>query len=385
MVDEGTIDFDTDHNVYILGAGFSRYAGLPLLNDFLVRMRESVGWLEKSGYSPESKAVREVLKFRKDAASAAHRVDIDVENIEELFSLASASGDDALARNIALAICGTIEFATQNQPSSYTYIYLPKGAEQPTANCTRADGNQTKGDRECFKIPLYEALAGVMTGALLQERSSGRNTIITLNYDLLLDVAIRALGFEIDYGFEYRTPVEHRRPAPARKQTLLKLHGSVGWNKLGDDVITFHEGYTTASKEMADNPWIAPVVLPPTWLKSVPKELRDVWNTSIEALRSATRIFIIGFSAPDTDTHFKYLLGAGLKDNVSLHTVLPVNPALDDGRTRARLVKLFTDRHVVEQIQRAIPMKGHDLLLRMQSTDHSKLLNRKLLMTDGPY
>lgn len=165
----------------------------------------------------------------------------------------------------------------------------------------------------------------------------------------------------------------------------MKLHGSLGWNKLGDDAIALHDDYTTASKEMAVNPWIVPVVLPPTWLKSVPKELRDVWNTSIQALRSATRIFIIGFSAPDTDTHFKYLLGAGLKDNVSLHTVLPVNPALDDGKTRARLAKLFTDRHVIEQIQRTGPMKAHDLLLRTQSIDHSKLLNRELLMTDGPY
>ena len=29
------MDLKNDHNVYILGAGFSREPGLPLINDFL--------------------------------------------------------------------------------------------------------------------------------------------------------------------------------------------------------------------------------------------------------------------------------------------------------------------------------------------------------------
>lgn len=148
MTELPVIDFDTDHNVYILGAGFSRYAGLPLLNDFLVRMRESVPWLEGNDHLTEAQAVREVLRFRKDAASAAHRVDIDVENIEELFSLASASGDDKLSRDIALAICGTIDFASQQQAThtrSLTFRRasraLAKTVPSPMATKPRANAS----------------------------------------------------------------------------------------------------------------------------------------------------------------------------------------------------------------------------------------------------
>ena len=38
---------ENNHNVYILGAGFSANAGLPMINGFLTRMREVHSWLEE--------------------------------------------------------------------------------------------------------------------------------------------------------------------------------------------------------------------------------------------------------------------------------------------------------------------------------------------------
>ena len=35
-----------DRNVYIFGAGFSAEAGLPLIKDFMNRMRDAAVWLE---------------------------------------------------------------------------------------------------------------------------------------------------------------------------------------------------------------------------------------------------------------------------------------------------------------------------------------------------
>ena len=40
-----------DNNVYILGAGFSAEAGLPVISSFLARMRDAVDWLDKNGTS----------------------------------------------------------------------------------------------------------------------------------------------------------------------------------------------------------------------------------------------------------------------------------------------------------------------------------------------
>jgi len=50
----------------------------------------------------------------------------------------------------------------------------------------------------------------------------------------------------------------------------------------------------------------------------------------VAALRTATNVIILGYSVPTTDLHFRYLLAAGLQDNISLRKVLFVNPGLQD-------------------------------------------------------
>jgi hypothetical protein len=84
------VNLKNDHNVYILGAGFSCEANLPVLKDFLQNLRDSHEWLLSGGRKSEADAVETVLKFRLKATSAAYYVALDLENIEELFSLASA-------------------------------------------------------------------------------------------------------------------------------------------------------------------------------------------------------------------------------------------------------------------------------------------------------
>jgi hypothetical protein len=78
-----------DHNVYILGAGFSAEGGLPVVSGFLQRMRDSHPWLVSKGRTKEAEAVQRLLEFRLEATSASYWTKIDLENIEELFSLAS--------------------------------------------------------------------------------------------------------------------------------------------------------------------------------------------------------------------------------------------------------------------------------------------------------
>ena len=74
-----------DHNVYILGAGFSAEAGLPLIKGFMNRMRDAAaGLADLPGREREVKAIERVLELRLRAAAAAYRLPLDCENIEEL-------------------------------------------------------------------------------------------------------------------------------------------------------------------------------------------------------------------------------------------------------------------------------------------------------------
>jgi hypothetical protein len=80
-----------DRNVYIVGAGFSADAGIPLVKDFMRKLRDGLRWLKVNGRDSEVSAVKRVLKFRSEAASAVELVSLDLEDIEELFSLESAA------------------------------------------------------------------------------------------------------------------------------------------------------------------------------------------------------------------------------------------------------------------------------------------------------
>ena len=87
-----------DHNVYVLGAGFSCDAALPLMDSFLDYMRSVLDELDAARYPGSVEAIHAVLRFRMEAASAAHRANLNPDNIEELFSLASATNEPGPAR-----------------------------------------------------------------------------------------------------------------------------------------------------------------------------------------------------------------------------------------------------------------------------------------------
>jgi hypothetical protein len=51
----------------------------------------------------------------------------------------------------------------------------------------------------------------------------------------------------------------------------------------------------------------------------------EVWQAAYAALKDATRVCIIGFSMPETDPHFKHLIGAALSDNPGLYSMTVVD------------------------------------------------------------
>lgn len=97
------------------------------MNNFLTVMRESIDWLEGSKRS-EVSAINEIFEFRLKASGAAARTKIDLDNIEELFSLASASESDLVARAIPSAIAATLECAKQRSFMPLTELMFTMGA-----------------------------------------------------------------------------------------------------------------------------------------------------------------------------------------------------------------------------------------------------------------
>jgi len=113
---------------------------------------------------------------------------------------------------------------------------------------------------------------------------------------------------------------------------ILNLHGSVNWALSYDQgCVNVFDGYTQLLQAGG-----VPALVPPTWNKVFHGPIGDIWQGAIGALRQATRLIVIGFSLPPTDLHFKYLLAAGLQENMSLRQIVFCDPDGDAVKKRAR-------------------------------------------------
>jgi hypothetical protein len=379
------MELKNDHNVYILGAGFSHGAGLPLIGNFLLRMRDSHEWLENKGRHLEAKAVASVLEFRLIAASAAYWVNMDLENIEELFSLASASAGH-MDVNVRLAIAATLDFTQQsNTRKGHLYVSgrskvfvgpAKNGKPVSAPSWARFDEKaaSVRGYRDDFgpfEMGHYGFRVARLLGMFANGEVRGENSFISFNYDLLLENALRELGLQFCYGFSPQT-VNFQEGAWGQAGEsavqVLKLHGSVNWarrkGRRGRSFTVFRD----YSDVLAAG--LSPELVPPTWKKVFEKQLQAVWMRAVERLSSATRIVIIGFSMPPTDMHFKYLMAAGLQNNVSLRQIVCVNPGPTDAlesRLRGLLREAYVDTQQIKIEQVPLESFTSDQLGHLQS------------------
>ena len=286
----------SNHNVYILGAGFSVPGGLPTIANFIDVMRDSIGWLEGHGRSNEATAVKAVLDFRLRIARAGARVPLDLDNIEEVFSLASATGDVSLSRSAALAIAATLDFAGATLArDKYRLILVAKGFEHPTHWPWEGGKDSLMRSGRFghpFLCPIYDYFLLSITDYPSERPEDRRDTIITFNYDLLIERALHNLGIPFEYSFrnelpEYDSSSFCSRDSSSRDISLLKLHGSLNWavRQNAGDKMTVFGAYDDIRKENLN-----PMLLPPTWQKVFRPQLSEVWDTAVQELRDATRL-----------------------------------------------------------------------------------------------
>lgn len=316
-----------DNNVYILGAGFSRLAGLPLMTDFMFQMRDALEWHRSQGHVRAVNAISQVLEFRLSASSSAYRVRVDLENVEDLFSLAAAT-DEKLDEALRVAIASTIlrgqargvnciaQFVSSDTPS---FEIPPSWSKSPAPN-------------NHWEVFAYDFIVKTLLGGWWSNERP-HNTFITFNYDQLLERSLNNLHVPFSYGVKSLDSRIHA--IPNAKLNVLKLHGSVNWaiprGKVSE-VIAFPD----ADSVIEDG--LIPQLLPPTWRKDSLTTFSQIWRTALDAIGNATRLVIVGFSIPPTDLHFRYLLAAGLRNNISLREIVFVDPNATEIAERSKAI-----------------------------------------------
>lgn len=209
------------------------------------------------------------------------------------------------------------------------------------------------------------------------------STIISFNYDLLLDTLLYQTGKWLGsdgYGAEipsveaaFPYPLRPSKASPLNRSRsgacLLKLHGSINWG-----IPTLHKDYDetvyqdssgyypvgspgvvgTGPQPMAGSSiasWKPPLtirckpfIVPPLLDKTVllkHKTLRVIWNIARESLENADELVFIGYSLPVTDFSVEFLFRQAVKERTEKVTVVAPGAT---ARLYAKYADIFKDK-----------------------------------------
>lgn len=301
---------------FILGAGFSKQAGMPLATELTSLILEDTELKDHE----EMQAWQADLKRRLVAAEGADPNDFRL-NIEQLFDFAKY--DEELWR--------------MKQQLS------PVGREYGDTPWNTAEGISTWLDymaKELYHV-IWDAQkqANVELIKRFTDQLSDDDRILSFNYDTLVETALSATGRKWNHGLN-----DHEKGGV----TILKMHGSVDWillerrpeNQLENFVKLFsktdtngdaHKHQMPQEDEYAWELWRAKDTCACNaiieWDKSGLSNFRyfpglaglgrykplhalpgsaQTWFTAFQALRSVEEMYIVGFSMSPYDTMARF-------------------------------------------------------------------------------
>jgi len=218
-------------NVYILGAGFSANAGAPVMRDFIERAKLLRDDARLGLSSGDQKAFERVFKRLGELRVAQAKMEIDIENIEHLFSLLDMDiefgekREGTLRKDLIFLILRTLEktIRTENLAKYGRGLPMYQGDDKP---------KYSKAVVMNY-VELFSAFASRrwIRGPLgIPQDGKCQDTIMTMNYDCLVDDCLTSMGIQPAYALQ-DTELSPELKRCGYEIGMLKLHGSANWFK----------------------------------------------------------------------------------------------------------------------------------------------------------
>lgn len=264
--------------VYVIGAGFSKEAGYPLTREFTYKT--TINNFRKNLKKKEISRMENVTSYFLDRIKQKYCKN-DIEDVLNHLSVAEY-----------LDMASTTEFKSKLYLSSNIYMdliwYIVKILQWKS---------KQKIPKEYFQFVknIYE----------------NGDSIISFNYDMLIETVLRELDIVCDYGFNQK-PIKNA-------QMLLKMHGSVNWSQCinCEYIALFSDNISVkilSGNEKCPNckkAGLAAVIVPPVLYKENyfrnSELVKTVWGHANEILSKAKKIVFIGFSMRTSDYYAQEL------------------------------------------------------------------------------
>lgn len=342
--------------VIFLGAGFTHDLELPIMSNF-----SSASDQEYAGISADGNKNKEATpilkeaggifkKFQKYSSNASRFINIDINNMEDIFCLANiikgtSNGYNAIPE---------VDNLTIDEIITNIQLWLWKIFQQcPPINNRRPKAQEHKDKYEDFFRSLIE-----------KHDNQEKISIITTNYDLMPEFFINEVGGECAYNIHSKCNEWKVLPNSINKFVYInrnnlipiyKLHGSVNYffdddknkdtinivtDKLNSDVDGFGGSHAEVFKnrpslfplaaivelKKLNNKIPTPAIIPPMYSKIESMEwLKNIWNNSLMAIKNAKIIVFIGYSFPQSDGFMKSFFQSALINRKSPNAPIIIN------------------------------------------------------------
>jgi len=333
--------------IFILGAGASKHCGTPLMRDFLDVARR----LLKNGEVKEAEnAFNNVIDAVGKLNAVHSKATLDTYNIESVYT----------AFEMGKLLGKLPGINDEERIDSLT------SAIRKVIGYTLEKTTKVPDDLRVNPFQAYWEFTNIL-GSLI--KASKSFSVITFNYDLGLDYSFYRNTYNVlnaslipDYCLGDIEPKEN-------SVTYLKLHGSLNFGKCSNlscgKVIPYRQFQYTETKagmEYGTIPVMSvlrkqrcstcgepleddPLIIPPTWNKTAYHgQIEQVWRRAAREMRDAEKIFVLGYSLPDTDWFFNYLYGLGVEMETPLEGFYVSNP---DQAVKTRFERLLGP-HVIQ-------------------------------------
>lgn len=330
--------------VFILGAGASYSAGVPLLSDFIEQGQ--LIFDEMLTNDPDYKYFENVLQTLSSIPNQLRWLRTEAIDIETLLGACEGAKHcnwflgSAYPTNLEECICrfmsrtihqtGKLQKPIGSAPVSPTNLVLPHDS--------------------------YLQFGSVLKD-IWAKGSDTEISFISFNYDLLLDYLLYYDGVEVSYGSgglgnfmgQTGSPTNPVRN-PNAKVKIYKPHGSLNWRHCGcprgpmqalsavDLIYSLKKDeYRIGRRHLAPCPACGneplPVIAPPISTKSlIIRQIPEVWKEAARTLVNATHLVAIGYSMAASDnmmTLMRVIGGTGTTHRIRT-PFLAVDPSFED-------------------------------------------------------
>lgn len=303
---------------YIVGAGFSHYAGLPLQSEFTSKLLEP----RKDEHNPDyglvaflAGFVNEVFDHNKKASA---RYWPNLEDIFTCIDLAANTGHN-LGFNYVPSELRTVRRALLTRTISMLHANYGSACKTDATNWNRLS-NFIK------KVP------------------TDKSAFISINWDTVIEQRIKEIhGIEyfdyacraLPYDFPGKGRVIRKRDRPEREFKVIKIHGSINWlycdscrrlywfppdknREIAAQLLSRQEWKKINPAHKSKLPWycsrcdevcLGTRIATFSYRKALDFPMfQNSWVSAEHLLRNAKRWVFIGYSLPAADYEFKYLL-----------------------------------------------------------------------------